>query len=173
MCLVVACSVALACAVCGWWVPVRLPWLVLLLSRRRPKGGKVWQRPKAADDPRVERGLSLTPLPSPPLRSSPLPCPALSFPGAEGHGEAGPAGLCRQPGGRIAPAANYRLPVGRQPEGRRAADEAPTAAPNFNLIVQGNVRNAAGFVSFNGLTTASCNILTHNSTGAPTDITAA
>ena len=27
----VACSVALACAVCGWWVPVRLPWLVLFV----------------------------------------------------------------------------------------------------------------------------------------------
>ena len=45
------------------------------------------------------------------------------------------------------------------------------AAPNFHLIVQGNVRNAAGFVSFNGLTTTGCNILTYNATGSLTDIT--
>ena len=68
---VVDCSVVLACAVRGAWsgypcfphhrgLAVRLPWLVLFLSRRRPKGGKVWQRPKAADDPRVEEGLLLT-----------------------------------------------------------------------------------------------------------------
>ena len=46
------------------------------------------------------------------------------------------------------------------------------AAPNFNYVLQGNVRNAAGFVSFNGLTTSACDILTYNATGALTDITA-
>jgi hypothetical protein len=61
----------LGCSVFGAWsgypcflqqrgLAVRLSWLVLLLSRRRPKGGKVWQRPKAADDPRVAEGLPLT-----------------------------------------------------------------------------------------------------------------
>ena len=40
---------------------------VLLLSRRRPKGGKVWQRPKAADAHRVAAGLPLTD-PGPGLR---------------------------------------------------------------------------------------------------------
>ena len=44
------------------------------------------------------------------------------------------------------------------------------AAPNFNYIIQGNLRNTAGFVSFNGLTTTSCNLLTYNATGTLTDV---
>ena len=41
---------------------------------------------------------------------------------------------------------------------------------NGNYLVQGNVRNAAGFVSFNGTTLGGCNILTYNAAGALTDI---
>ena len=44
------------------------------------------------------------------------------------------------------------------------------AAPNFNYIIQGNLRNTAGFVSFNGLTTSACNLLTYNATGTLTDV---
>ena len=62
--LVLGYSVVLGGSICGAWLgypcflqqlglAVRLSWLVLLLSRRRPKGGKVWQRPKAADARRV------------------------------------------------------------------------------------------------------------------------
>ena len=40
---------------------------------------------------------------------------------------------------------------------------------NFNYIVQGNVRNVAGYVSFNGTALTGCNILTYNATGALTD----
>ena len=64
-------SGVLACAVRGAWsgypyflhhrgLSVRLPWLVLLLSHRRPKAGKVWQRAKPADELRVAEGLPLT-----------------------------------------------------------------------------------------------------------------
>ena len=45
------------------------------------------------------------------------------------------------------------------------------AAPNFNYLVQGNVRNATGFISLNGTTTTGCNILLYNAAGALTDIT--
>ena len=76
LCLALDCSVVVSGSICGAWLgypcflqqrglAVRLSWLVLFLSRRRPKGGKVWQRPKAADDPRVEQGLPLTPLGAP------------------------------------------------------------------------------------------------------------
>ena len=41
---------------------------------------------------------------------------------------------------------------------------------NTNYLVQGNVRNAAGFVSFNGTVLGGCNILTYNAAGALTDI---
>ena len=41
---------------------------------------------------------------------------------------------------------------------------------NVNYLVQGNVRNAAGFVSFNGTALGGCNILTDNAAGALTDI---
>ena len=71
--VVLGCSVALACAVCGavdWaaggaWLfgclGLCCVWFCLWwLGRRRPKVGKIWQRPKAADDPRVEQGLPLT-----------------------------------------------------------------------------------------------------------------
>ena len=37
-------------------------------------------------------------------------------------------------------------------------------------LVQGNVRNAGGFVSFSGTTATTCNILTYNAAGALTDI---
>ena len=45
------------------------------------------------------------------------------------------------------------------------------AAPNINYLVQGNTRNAAGLISFNGTTTTSCGILVYNATGALTDLT--
>ena len=41
---------------------------------------------------------------------------------------------------------------------------------NFNYIVQGNVRNAAGYVSFNGTTVSGCNILTYNAAGVLADL---
>ena len=41
---------------------------------------------------------------------------------------------------------------------------------NVNYLVQGNVRNAPGFVSFNGAALGGCNILTYNAAGALTDI---
>ena len=41
---------------------------------------------------------------------------------------------------------------------------------NVNYITQGNVRNAAGYVSFNGTTVSGCNILAYNAAGAATDI---
>jgi hypothetical protein len=41
---------------------------------------------------------------------------------------------------------------------------------NLNYLVQGNVRNAAGYVSFNGTTVGGCNILTYNASGAAADI---
>ena len=41
---------------------------------------------------------------------------------------------------------------------------------NFNYIVQGNVRNAAGYVSFNGTTVSGCNILTYNAAGVLVDL---
>ena len=43
------------------------------------------------------------------------------------------------------------------------------AASSFNYLVQGNVRNVAGFVSFNGTSTGGCNILTYNAEGSLTD----
>ena len=39
-----------------------------------------------------------------------------------------------------------------------------------NYIVQGNVRNAPGYVSFNGTAATGRNILTYNAAGAATDI---
>ena len=43
------------------------------------------------------------------------------------------------------------------------------AASSFNYLVQGNVRNVAGFVSFNGTSTGGGNILTYNAAGALAD----
>jgi hypothetical protein len=37
-------------------------------------------------------------------------------------------------------------------------------------FVNGNVRNAGGFVSFSGTTATACNILTYNASGTATDI---
>ena len=37
-------------------------------------------------------------------------------------------------------------------------------------FVNGNVRNAGGFMSFSGTTTTACNILTYNASGVLTDI---
>ena len=39
------------------------------------------------------------------------------------------------------------------------------AVSSFNYLVQGNVRNVAGFVSFNETATMGCNILTYNAAG--------
>ena len=41
---------------------------------------------------------------------------------------------------------------------------------NVNYLVQGNVRNAAGYVSFNGTTVSGCNILTYNAAGVLADL---
>ena len=44
------------------------------------------------------------------------------------------------------------------------------SASNVNYLVMGNVRNAAGYVSFNGTSVGGCNILTYNASGALADL---
>ena len=58
--------------------------------------------------------------------------------------------------------------VTRNATGTYAISWSPSIGSN-NYLVQGNVRNAAGFVSFNGLTATGCNMLTYNAAGALAD----
>ena len=41
---------------------------------------------------------------------------------------------------------------------------------NVNYMMQGNVRNAAGYVSFNGTTVSGCNTLTYTAAGVLADL---
>jgi hypothetical protein len=59
--------------------------------------------------------------------------------------------------------------VNRTATGTYAISWSPSIG-SINYLVQGNVRNAAGFLSFSGTTTNACNILTYNASGALTDI---
>ena len=59
--------------------------------------------------------------------------------------------------------------VNRTATGTYAIAWSPSIGSNVYLV-QGNVRNSAGFVSFSGTTATACNILTYNGAGALTDI---
>ena len=59
--------------------------------------------------------------------------------------------------------------VTRNATGTYAISWSPSIGSN-NYLVQGNVCNTAGFISFSGTTTNACNILTYNASGALTDI---
>ena len=58
--------------------------------------------------------------------------------------------------------------VNRTATGTYAISWSPSIGSN-NYLVQGNVRNVAGFVSFNGLTATGFNMLTYNAAGALAD----
>ena len=59
--------------------------------------------------------------------------------------------------------------VNRTAAGTYAISWSPSIGSN-NYLVQGNVRNSGGFLSFSGTTPTACNILTYNASGALTDI---
>ena len=61
--------------------------------------------------------------------------------------------------------------VNRTAVGTYAISWSPSIGSN-NYIVQGNVRNSAGFLSFSGTTATTCNILTYNASGTLADISA-
>ena len=58
--------------------------------------------------------------------------------------------------------------VNRTAVGTYVITWSPALSSNVYLV-QGNTRNAPGFVSFNGTGTSSCNILTYNTAGALAD----